>query len=641
MTQFFTSIAANYLPKARVLARTVKQHHPEATMVLVLTDTKPDSVDWSKEPFDRILCVDELDIPNWKAWLFGMRLVESCTAVKPFALKKLLRETNEPVIYLDPDIAVFTRLTPILDALKTSSVLLTPHICVPEETVTAIIDNEICTLKHGLYNLGFVAVAPDKNGLAYADWWADRCYSWCRDDIPNGLFTDQRWNDFAPIFFDNVRVMKNPGLNVATWNYTHRKIEGTFASGFTVNGEPLYFHHFTGYDSGAHEHMRNIYGKDMPAAMELSLWYEKITKEADADKVSRIPWAFTNYDNGVKITEQHRNIYRTRGDIRDVFPDPYSCEDGKSFYRNWLLKYFFIEQKMDAPMASAIIVTHNSERVIGQAIESLMKYAHLAECFVVDNASTDMTCGIVRKLYPHVRVIQNDRNLGFGHACNQAAREVSTPYVLFINPDARLHEDTMPKLVEAARNYPEAGIIAPQLVGEKGQPYFSFRRNIFHAERHHSPLSHADGDCCADFITGAIWMVNTQKFRDIGGFDTNFFLYCEDDDICLRMQEHKHSIIVVADAYATHIGSASSSFSLKGEWKKGRYLGLSKLYLYRKYHEGSIGKRMFIRMIWNTLNDIGHYLKRLRFGGVISSFGRLYSFVQSGVSYLKLRASRG
>ncbi len=641
MVQIFTSIATNYLPKARVLARSVKQHHPEATMVLVLTDTKPEAIDWAREPFDRVLTVADLGIPNWKSWLFGMRLVEACTAVKPFALKTLLAETKEPVIYLDPDMVVFHPLDVVMDALKTHSILLTPHICVPEETETAIIDNELCTLKHGLYNLGFVAVAPDANGMQYANWWADRCYRWCRDDIPNGMFTDQRWNDFTPIFFDGVKVMKHPGLNVATWNYSHRQIEGSFASGFTVNGEPLYFHHFTGYDSGNHEFMRNRYGKDMPAALELSHWYEKVTVEADADKVSALPWAYGMYENGVAITAQHRNAYATRADLRELFPDPYSTQAGASFYHDWLTKLFPSEHAAQGSGVSAVIVTHNSERVIGSALESLMRYANLAECFVVDNASRDHTVGIIRKLFPHVRVITNAQNLGFGYACNQAAQEVRTPYVLFINPDARLHENTLPLLLDAASRYPDAGILAPQLVGEKGEPYYSFRRNIFHAEKHHSPLSAADGDCCADFITGAVWLVRTEKFRTIGGFDTQFFLYCEDDDICLRMTKAGHSVVMIAGAVATHLGSASSAWSLRGEWRKGRYLGLSKLYLHRKYHEGKLSRRMFVQMVKNTFQDIGYYAKRFRFSGVIASLGRLYSFLVSAIAYLRLRVLRG
>ena len=98
----------------------------------------------------------DLGIPEWKGWAFCHDIVELSTAIKPFALLNLLsRPECSKVIYLDPDIVMFSRVDDILEAMDDASLVLTPHQTEPEVAVAAVIDNEICSLKHGIYNLGF------------------------------------------------------------------------------------------------------------------------------------------------------------------------------------------------------------------------------------------------------------------------------------------------------------------------------------------------------------------------------------------------------------------------------------------------------------------------------------------------------
>lgn len=348
----FTSVAANYIPKARVLADSLKRHQPDARFHLLVVDGLPESFRLENEPFDALIPLEQLPIPDLKPWLFGHSLVEACTAVKPFALDWLLAQGAERVCYFDPDIALFAPLKPIETAFRQYSILLTPHICKPEASLEAIKDNELNSLRHGLYNFGFVGVKNDKTGLAYAEWWRTRVYHWCHDDIPSGVFTDQKWNDLVPLFFDSVGILKHPGLNVATWNYAQRKLRGTIERGVTVDGEPLIFHHFTGYDSGAHHVMRDKYGRGMPAAMHLSRWYEDACQRFEQKELARIPWAYGHYDNGEKIAPAHRRLWRERQDLREAFEDPFSAQpQGKysASYYHWLKR----EGLFDAPDAAA------------------------------------------------------------------------------------------------------------------------------------------------------------------------------------------------------------------------------------------------------------------------------------------------
>src|SRR5262249_199422 len=154
MIYAFTSAAVNYLPKVRLLCRSIKLHHPEFRVVLALADSLPDWLDVSGEPFDEVIGIGDLRIDNLSGWLFQHSIVELCTAVKPFTLGKLLERGDcDAVLYFDPDMTLSSRLDDLLSEVSRSNISLTPHLTVPESTLESVIDNEICSLKHGIYNL--------------------------------------------------------------------------------------------------------------------------------------------------------------------------------------------------------------------------------------------------------------------------------------------------------------------------------------------------------------------------------------------------------------------------------------------------------------------------------------------------------
>ena len=163
----FTSITANYLPKAAALALSVKRQHPQAVFHLVLCDRMPVHPESVTAPFDTIINVTDLPIENLNSWIFKHRLVELCTAVKGTAFQYIAdRFGAERIYYFDPDIVVLGPLDDLERTLDGCSALLTPHQCKPETDVQAMYDNEVCSLKHGVYNLGFLAVRMTDQGAA-------------------------------------------------------------------------------------------------------------------------------------------------------------------------------------------------------------------------------------------------------------------------------------------------------------------------------------------------------------------------------------------------------------------------------------------------------------------------------------------
>jgi len=335
-TIVFTSAAINYLPKVRKLCASIRTFHPEWEIVLALPDRDGGAVDFSAEPLDEVLAIDQLDIPDRERWSFFHTIVELATAIKPFVLKALLdRPGVDRVLYFDPDMVLFSRLDDLLAALDAGNVALTPHQTSPETTLEAIRDNEMASLKHGIYNLGFLGVRPTEEGKRFAAWWADRIYHFCVADIPNGLFTDQRWVDFAPAFFDGVAILKNPRFNVATWNLTTRQFAGSLETGFTVDGQPLGFYHFTGFDSGAHQAMASKNAPGNASVQALVDWYREETRFDDQDPASAVQWAFSRYADGSAIQREERVLYRQRPDLQDAFPHPFESVDGGSL-QHWM-----------------------------------------------------------------------------------------------------------------------------------------------------------------------------------------------------------------------------------------------------------------------------------------------------------------
>lgn len=337
MIRCYTSVTNNYIPKARVLAHSVKKIHPDWEFTLVNAEPLPDSFSLDHEPFDVILTPERWAIPNLEGWLFKHRVVEICTAIKGKVADYLINlEDTEKVIYLDPDIVVFNSLEPLLDKLEEFSIILTPHILTPQRHKAAVMDNEISALKHGVYNLGFVAISKKSEGVEFAQWWKDRLLEFCYDDIPNGLFTDQKWIDLAPAFFENLFILRDPGYNVASWNLSHRKLGLDIDGTLIVNDKyPLRFYHFTGYDSGVGAIMTERYAKENTLVSEIWAWYQKELQKQSIDGLENLKWQFSFFNNGRLISDEMRLLYRNREDVQKYFKNPFDTLRQDGGYLAW------------------------------------------------------------------------------------------------------------------------------------------------------------------------------------------------------------------------------------------------------------------------------------------------------------------
>ena len=335
----YTSFTYSYLGRARVLCRTLRQHHPDWVLWAVISDLPPEGVDPAGPltEFDHILTAADLFGADTDRWLFGHDIVEACTAVKGRAMQHILaRPDCAKLFYFDPDIALFNPLTPVADLLDTHAIVLTPHQGTPDAAgdIPAIRDNEIASLNYGIFNLGFIAVSNSAEGRRFAGWWADRLRDWCHDRLDQGLFVDQKWCNLVPCFFDGVHILRDPGYNVASWNLSQRNLHFDEGGMARINGLPLRFFHFTKLGPVG-DVMTQRYAGDNTEVYELWFWYRHAVAAATDPRIPSGWWHYGRFDNGVPIPKQARVLYRDRPDLRDSFPDPF--QSGTGSYFEWLI----------------------------------------------------------------------------------------------------------------------------------------------------------------------------------------------------------------------------------------------------------------------------------------------------------------
>jgi lipopolysaccharide biosynthesis glycosyltransferase len=306
----FTSSNYAYLSRARVLASTFKKYNPNSDMVLLLVDKEPEnfSLNLENEPFDRVVYVHEIGIPDFNNWSFKHNVVELCTAIKASAAKFLLNQ-YEKVIYLDPDIAVFDSLSDIIEKLNIYDIILTPHQlspCIDREL--EIKDIELCSLKHGIFNLGFFAVNNKLQALDFLNWWESRLLKYCYEDIPSGIFTDQKWCNLAPMYYSKLYINRDFGCNTASWNLHERSFEYIDNKIYINKTDSLKFYHFTKY-GGAGDAMTKRYATNQ-LVFEIWYWYGQWLRNFNENQPPKGHYYYGYYSNGDEIKQEDRLLFR-------------------------------------------------------------------------------------------------------------------------------------------------------------------------------------------------------------------------------------------------------------------------------------------------------------------------------------------
>jgi glycosyltransferase involved in cell wall biosynthesis len=343
MVSACTIIARNYLAHARVLADSFRRHHPDGDFTVLLIDDEERR--WNDADRDlRVLRPGDigLDAAEIRRLAAIYDVTELATGVKPPLLRHLLAEGRAHVVYLDPDIRIYAPLDELGVLAARHGIVLTPHTLAPFPLDGRLV-RERDILSAGVYNLGFVAVG--RGADRFLDWWWLRTRRGALVDPERMMFTDQRWIDLAPCYFDAL-VLKHRGCNVAYWNLHERDLAWT-GDRYEVSGEPLVFFHFSGYAPAAPHLLSRHQGErprvllsDRPALARLCAEYAACLREAGCEQLSAVPYGWAQLASGVQVDPPMRRIYlqalqeweEGRGPEP---PNPFDTDGGEAFLA-WL-----------------------------------------------------------------------------------------------------------------------------------------------------------------------------------------------------------------------------------------------------------------------------------------------------------------
>lgn len=306
-----TIISRNYLHFARTLCRSFLAAHPSAAFYVLLVDRPGENEDLHDEPFTAVW-VEELGIPDFLSVAFKYNILELNTNVKASFLKWILSKCDVTrLIYLDPDIYVYSSLSTIDNLLLEKDITLTPHILSPIRDRKRPAEQDF--LRSGVFNLGFIGVSNRAPAWEFLNWWEARCLDSGFSDQRSGLFVDQKWIDLVPCLFSNIEIIRNPGYNVAYWNIHERTINEADGHYFVNGSHELGFFHFSGIVfadlnriSKYQDRFTLQERRDLVRLFEA--YSEEVLKSGSASTAGA-RYAFGYFGNGARISELARRVY--------------------------------------------------------------------------------------------------------------------------------------------------------------------------------------------------------------------------------------------------------------------------------------------------------------------------------------------
>ncbi len=252
---------------------------------------------------------------------------------------------------------------------------------------------------------------------------------------------------------------------------------------------------------------------------------------------------------------------------------------------------------------SVLIVNYNAGLLLIRCVCTALEQAQ--QVIVIDNASTDLSIEKLAHCFPaesRLKIITTGKNSGFAAGCNIGLSASTQPYILFLNPDCILSPGSLQRMIQVMESDPHIGMTGGYLVNPDGSeqgggrraipsPWRAFVRafGLYHLEKYWPQLFfdfHLDKQPLpqtpieVDAISGALMLVRRQAIDDVGYWDENYFLHCEDLDWCMRFKQKNWKIVFVPDAPVTHFqGTCSRSRPFFVAWHKHKGM----LRFYRKF----------------------------------------------------------
>jgi hypothetical protein len=323
-----------------VLARSFLELHRHGTVTALVIDG------WERsrgEDSFRVVLPTDLDLDPTEFLRMAMMYdpLELSCAMKAWVIALELDAGADAVIYLDSDVEVFDALDESRALALEHGIVLTPHVTETPPRPPISLEEE-ARLEGGTFNAGFLAVGS--SGTRFLDWWRQRLARECINEPAAGYFVDQRWLNFVPGYFDH-HVVRDPGWNVGSWNLLTRRVEAV-GSRITVDGAPLRFLHFGGFDAEVPYLVSRwlrpkptIRLSSEPLLAGLYRSYARKLYKAGYELARRTPYGYGSLSDGTPIAPETRRRYRTallHAEAEGGTEPPNPFTSGVGCFRDWL-----------------------------------------------------------------------------------------------------------------------------------------------------------------------------------------------------------------------------------------------------------------------------------------------------------------
>jgi GT2 family glycosyltransferase len=227
---------------------------------------------------------------------------------------------------------------------------------------------------------------------------------------------------------------------------------------------------------------------------------------------------------------------------------------------------------------SIIIVNWNTSGLLKNCLRSIQNYrGHLAvQTIVVDNNSSDDSREMVARCFPGVILVNSGGNLGFARANNMGLAHARAPLVLFLNPDTEIKAGTLDRMVQFMQNHPPVGALGCKIRNISGtiqrlglqwfpSPFTELLKFIAVSDRTYErlprffPCHDPEKSGYVTKLFGACLLVRRPVLEQVGSFDEQFFMYCEDVDLCCRISRVGWKLFYLSEAEILHLGGGASS----------------------------------------------------------------------------------
>jgi hypothetical protein len=272
---------------------------------------------------------------------------------------------------------------------------------------------------------------------------------------------------------------------------------------------------------------------------------------------------------------------------------------------------------------SVVIVNWNVRELLRGCLKSVLTSKQLGglamEVIVVDNASSDGSVEMIRREFSEVKLIANERNLGFTGGNNQGIAASRGRYILLLNPDTEVIGDALVEMVKYMDANPDVGALGPKLLNPDGSvqssrrrfptPATAFLESTFlqwwfprnRAVRLYHILDRSDDETQeVDWVTGACILIRREAIEEVGLLDAGFFMYSEELDWCRRARGKGWKVVYLPKAKVIHYGARSSE-----QVKPFQHIQFqrSKIRYFRKYHGRSFALllRLFLLAMYAYL----------------------------------------